>query len=537
MEYQRHRRNLIGRPLRAAFALLAACLAACQSVDLYKKNPQNQELPANNKVRFEGNFCTDEAAYLQIKTKFILLIDASASLLITDPAIERQRASRDLFYSNLSDPFSYFRFVFFNNYVTSCPRDNALAANTHFTQAVDQVEGCLNSGEMMNPNNYTEMAGGIDRAKTIIQADIDHTPLRERRLNRYVVILFSDGVPFDGDPNSVVEREETWYNLNLVRQMKELELLGPSVTLHSVFLWGYSQADPDYPRGHELMSEAAQIGGGRFVEVTDAADLDFLQFDLDAIRSMFEVRSLLIYNRNAKLDPESGQSEPDSDGDGLTDAEENALGSDDVDPDSDGDGVSDGIEVYLKSDPLQADLTCNGNNGDADQDGLSDCEEGWVGSYAEVADEDLDGVVSFVEARLGLDPLHSSVATDQDSDSVPDAREALQGTRPDRDETAAVRQQESMRYELVDLGIDEYLRHCYQITVHNVPLAFTLPSGGQPAGHNEIMIYLLQSPSDYPRDFGTLFRGRAEAIYTGDDKRPESGIFEYDFMTQLHKVE
>jgi hypothetical protein len=45
----------------------------------------------------------------------------------------------------------------------------------------------------------------------------------------------------------------------------------------------------------------------------------------------------------------------DSDGDGLTDAEENALGTDSSDTDSDGDGYSDGDEVDYGSDPLDAD--------------------------------------------------------------------------------------------------------------------------------------------------------------------------------------
>ncbi len=57
----------------------------------------------------------------------------------------------------------------------------------------------------------------------------------------------------------------------------------------------------------------------------------------------------------------------DSDGDGLTDAEELILGTDPHNPDTDGDGLTDGEEVKIyKTDPL---------NPDTDYDGLTDGEE------------------------------------------------------------------------------------------------------------------------------------------------------------------
>lgn len=67
----------------------------------------------------------------------------------------------------------------------------------------------------------------------------------------------------------------------------------------------------------------------------------------------------------------------DSDGDGLTDSEEDFLGTDPNNPDSDGDGLTDGEEITEGTDP---------NNPDSDSDRLSDGEEVATGTDPTVAD-------------------------------------------------------------------------------------------------------------------------------------------------------
>ena len=58
------------------------------------------------------------------------------------------------------------------------------------------------------------------------------------------------------------------------------------------------------------------------------------------------------------VQPDGAVSDVDSDGDGLTDAEEEALGTDPNNPDSDGDGILDGDEVTLGTDPTVPDQAC-----------------------------------------------------------------------------------------------------------------------------------------------------------------------------------
>ena len=68
--------------------------------------------------------------------------------------------------------------------------------------------------------------------------------------------------------------------------------------------------------------------------------------------------------------PEPGA---DADDDGISDSEEGALGTDPTDPDTDGDGFSDGLETNeLGSDPLDANdpgVGSTGASGITDEDG------------------------------------------------------------------------------------------------------------------------------------------------------------------------
>lgn len=81
---------------------------------------------------------------------------------------------------------------------------------------------------------------------------------------------------------------------------------------------------------------------------------------------------------NGENNEDNNVDAPDSDGDGLSDDDEAAAGTDPNNPDSDGDGISDGDEVGLGTDPLSI---------DSDGDGISDGSEIIVGSDPTVADE------------------------------------------------------------------------------------------------------------------------------------------------------
>jgi hypothetical protein len=125
----------------------------------------------------------------------------------------------------------------------------------------------------------------------------------------------------------------------------------------------------------------------------------------------------------------------DADGDGLSDAEENRLGTDPDHADTDRDGLADGTEVHVfGSDPTDVDTDGDGlsdgreanavgtepTDADTDGDGLSDGDEvEWYGSDPLDVDTDDDGLRDDRELSLGTDPWDA----DTDGDGYGDAEE------------------------------------------------------------------------------------------------------------------
>ncbi|MCL2613692.1 MAG: hypothetical protein FWD95_10740 [Nocardioidaceae bacterium] len=160
----------------------------------------------------------------------------------------------------------------------------------------------------------------------------------------------------------------------------------------------------------------------------------------------------------------------DSDGDGLTDAQEAQLGTDPHNPDTDGDGLTDGQEVNTyKTDPLNPDTdgdgisdgaevngtdnTAFGNaptdplNPDSDGDGLTDGQEingtkntafGNAPTDPNNADTDgggeSDGAEELVDHTDPNNPA-DDVTTDSDGDGLTDSEEQLLGTDPHNPDT------------------------------------------------------------------------------------------------------
>jgi hypothetical protein len=173
--------------------------------------------------------------------------------------------------------------------------------------------------------------------------------------------------------------------------------------------------------------------------------LNLLDTALIDPNSHFLLREVVVWNANALL--RNGAPTPDSDGDGLSDAEEKTIGTDPTKPDTDGDGVGDKIEYALEYpgsefNPLVFGtftecLTLTLPFPDTDGDGLNDCEEAVEGTSAYLQDTDRDGLPDGVEVLRGVFPLYDDRLYDTDGDGMRNGVELEQGTDPKTNDSAA----------------------------------------------------------------------------------------------------
>jgi hypothetical protein len=217
--------------------------------------------------------------------------------------------------------------------------------------------------------------------------------------------------------------------------------------------------DPASVRTNDLLTQMAFASRGAFDQQAPNA-LNLLRTDIAASSSVLLEKSLVVYNPNMVL--VSGQPSADSDGDGLPDAQERALGTDPLRGDTDGDFVGDQIEVRLMApgllfDPLSPHvpdvcLPIDPPDRDRDGDGLLDCEEAVLRTDPSLVDTDKDGIPDLVEVRRGSNPLVDDRLDDSDHDGVPNGIEVAEGLGALSGD-AQYELDRGYRYRVVDTGV------------------------------------------------------------------------------------
>ncbi len=240
-------------------------------------------------------------------------------------------------------------------------------------------------------------------------------------------------------------------------------------------------------RASELLVAMAFKGHGKYIRFSLFAQLNFWALDFDTTESVFVKKAFFVTNANVKS--LGGQAMADSDGDGLSDVEEecygemlsgeckelarcrcqldvwskaNPLGTD-TDPtlaDSDGDGLGDLLEMQFATvnlNPLRMDLpqACYGLEfpyKDRDGDGLNDCEEKLIGTDPSLFDSDRDGYPDLVEFKAGTNYLQPDHLKDTDMDGLCNGEEIEIHLDPQSNDTKA-RSGEAYRYKVIDEGL------------------------------------------------------------------------------------
>jgi hypothetical protein len=532
--------------------LITALLSACTGVYL-ENPPPPPTVSTPTTVNLSGGFCTDDTKALVAPVKILFAFDYSQSMVVSDPDTQRAAAAVALMKRLGQSPGLYYGILLFRGDVniltkTTLP-DGTIqdGFQPSLTLDPDQVAAQLRAG-LPAPENIdqetTDYIGALSRIRGLIEDDIlvGQTDPDQLARTRYVVIFLSDGIPSRNYPSGC-QPGGTGGNAcplclpdieEAVVKIERLKNNGVGdVKFDTALIFNNPAAPPPPAPVHRaaasLLDCMAVAGNGDFRDFSAGEPIDFLGFDYQSLQRLYLLKSLLVTNLNAR----PGTFEPDSDGDGLSDAQELALGSNPLNPDTDGDGYGDLLEARY---PQNFHLTIPDpgcppqSRGDRDGDGLGDCEEIFIGTAQGRYDSDRDGAPDGVEWFMGTRASTSDMEDDPDRDGLTNLDELRAHMNPNVPDVANL-SDTAQRMSLQSRGASFDGRSCYDFRIENIHLAPTLDRGDG-AGWNEILISAAQVPFDAPGAQPVTKVARIRARLRGNVREPASGelvITEADF--------
>ncbi len=546
-------------------------VAACSDAYLYDER-RDEELPVDRTVAFEGRFCALGANEVLRPIKIVVAMDASQSMSVSDPDGTRATALVDLIDNLPSDPEVSIAVMVFAGSTTAYFTQSGTPAEDGFVQVstlTPDERQRLTSRLLTfrnpdtSPNrDSTDFVKPLADIYSLINNDIARSrqdPAQAQALAqaRYSVIFLTDGRP-SNDQDDELLRGDAVVRIRQLRDLVEdvrvntVHVFNPTQPVSSVcnLFEDGGTGDGGCPmllinQNADRLERMATLGGGNFRDFRNNEPINFLDFRFGQVRRAFTVKELVASNFSAP--PGSPVGEADSDGDGLTDAEETEERTHPNKVDTDGDGFSDGVEVRFSRlgvnfNPRQIMLPDGGGvdpgcppplrASDTDCDGLLDCDEQFIGTNAQVADSDRDGVPDGVEWRGLTQGSSNDLDEDPDSDGLTSRAELRLHTHPNRVDTAHL-STDGYRYALeADGPPDEQGRQCYRFRVDNVLLAPTQANIGDAgtvlrgAGYNDLYLSYSMVPADDPtaRTLTRAFRVDSVRYPVGGIKSPPDGV-------------
>ncbi|MFO0727997.1 MAG: VWA domain-containing protein [Myxococcota bacterium] len=521
---------------RPGLLALLALPIACSDVHL-ERLPKPPPPPVDNLLTIRGRFCTEKPESVEFPLKILFVVDVSDSMSVTDPPdpadnnfTARTRAVVDVINSLAGVPGVEIAIIGFDSNVNPLTRGfvpNLTAAD---------VASLIGAAQQLNSNQgQTNYQDALNLAFQTIVTDVQKADDLTRARSRYSVIFVSDGNPDpvdppDNTPESILKVVNSIHKLERERRLIELRL-------HTVYLSGHTP--PQFQQNAiDLLRSMAKTGFGTFRNVGNGEKINFLDIGFNSFRRIFTLKSFLVENRNARpvVDLDLAT---DSDGDGLSDAEERLIGTSETSTDTDGDGFNDQIENGLRNagfDPLDsADADCKVapndtyNKRDDDGDGLLNCEERFQGTNPRLFDTDADGIPDPIETRARVSPVTNDLLSDPDRDTIKNTDEIRDHTDPTFDDRKFFGKLRYV-YDLKEVEIRDS-QYCYTFEVDNIALVSSMSPDGTPAnkGWNNIMVVFGQAPADDPEDFGEFRVACAKARFLKEEelKFPPSGLIEF----------
>jgi hypothetical protein len=415
--------------------------------------------------------------------------------------------------SRFSGSFAHFALVGFHTVATGFQGSFADAAT--FQAALPRYASYQETGPV-------SLRAPLRLAKSLLSGDMQTACRGEVARTRYIVVLVAASedlscqnpafnVGIDSRCAQLKPNHAACNQCELTAVTGELKALAAQFGAGEVVVQPiYVRPGAAEPATREQIAAIANAGGAEAIETEPEALRDVIgTLNYSSLQTSLVLKRFLAFNRNVQV--RAGEVLTDSDGDGVADKEEEALGLDPTQPDTDGDGLMDGIELRMGLNPLPGNVDLIPGCSvalDDDGDRLNTCEERVLGTDPCMGDSDGDGLPDLVEALSRTNPLVPEDLQDTDRDGIPNIQEVEARGDP-LSADIAFHVERGYGYSLTPSAPTPDGRACYQVRAENITVVPTrerphpfIPGRSIPAGTNDVYLYLQVGRDNDPRGAG-----------------------------------